>query len=107
MPLILVKVKDTVQCPVTPTDVHATEVLREQDVKLVKNGIDVRKPVFRVSESEIQTILLNYRDYLENWNFARSKSRYTDPHFQRKMFQGPISSIKFVRYILNCAYVDF
>ena len=36
MPPILVKVKDTVHCPVTPTDVYATKVLREHDVKLVK-----------------------------------------------------------------------
>ena len=38
MPPILAKVKDAVHSPVTPTDVHATEVLREHDVKLVNSG---------------------------------------------------------------------
>ena len=39
-------------------------------------GLAARKPVFGVSVKAIQTRLLSYRDYLENWNFTRSKFTY-------------------------------
>ena len=34
------------------------------------------KPVFGVSDSDIQTSLLSYRDYPKNLNFAGGKYRY-------------------------------
>ena len=51
-------------------------------------------------QSAIQTSLLNYRDQIENWNFARSKSRYNT--FQKANNKGAGQTARMRRLVCAC-----
>ena len=51
-------------------------------------------------QSEIQTTLLSYRDYLENWNFTRSKFTYET--FQKANNKGADQTAWMRRLVCAC-----
>ena len=68
---------------------------------VIKMGLVARKPVFGgFRQSEFQTSLLSYSNYLESWNFTCSK--FTYDNFQKANNNGADQTARMRRLVCAC-----